>query len=377
VRNPFKVQRYGRGTPYIWHGMRFGPWMRLLADGGFDVTLNCMPRILGVTLTAPINSAVHHLSETVYRRRIAETRIAPPIFIIGHWRTGTTMLHELLGLDPALASPTTFQCMFPGTFLLTEKLVGRWTKAFLPKTRTLDNVEFGPDRPQEEEFGLLNLGIGTPYRSLAFPRQGPKGQRHVDLADLSAAERHAWEGAYLGLLRRFQLAHCDRRLVLKSPLHAARIPTLIRLFPDARFVYTARNPVDVYVSTLHMLKALSSSQGLQNPIPDDDAALVEYVLAMFERLFAAYGRDRFLIPAGRRAEIRYEDLTADPIAALRGVYRDLGLDFTAAEPAVAAWLDGRQGYRRNLYDRSPDGVAAVAERWRPYFTRFGYRAEVG
>ncbi len=372
VHNPFKVARTGRGTPYIWYGMRFGTWLRLLAGGGFDVTFNCLPRILGVTLLTPVNSAIHHLSEPFLRRRVAETAILPPVFIIGHWRTGTTMLHELLSLDPSLAAPTTYQCMFPSTFLVTEKLVGRWTRAFLPEKRTLDSVEFGPERPQEEEFGLLNLGIGTPYRSLAFPRQEPVGADYVDLAGLGEAERRRWASAYAGLVRRLQFARKGRRLVLKSPLHAARIPMLLRLFPEAGFVYIARNPRDVFPSTLHTLKALASSQGLQNPIPADDGPLKEYVLAMFERLFSAYERDRATIRTGRLVEIRYEDLVADPVEVLGRVYGGLGLDFGAARPVAAAWLASRPAYRRNVYWLDEPTAAIVRERWRPYCLRFGY-----
>ena len=68
-KGPFKVQRYGGWLLYFWHGMRFGAWARLLAHGRFDVTLNCIPNILTVTLWAPLNSALYYISEALYRRR--------------------------------------------------------------------------------------------------------------------------------------------------------------------------------------------------------------------------------------------------------------------------------------------------------------------
>ncbi|MCB1496736.1 MAG: sulfotransferase, partial [Bauldia sp.] len=166
VKNPFRIERFGGSSSYVWYGMRFGTWARLLASGGFDITLNCLPRILGVTLATPLNSALHRASQLAHGGRIRETRVQPPVFIIGHWRTGTTLLHELLDCDPRFAAPTTFQCMFPESFLMTQRLVRPWIKRLLPATRPFDNMSFGPDRPQEDEFALLNTGMRTPYRTL-------------------------------------------------------------------------------------------------------------------------------------------------------------------------------------------------------------------
>jgi hypothetical protein len=301
----------------------------------------------------------------------------PPIFIIGHWRTGTTLLHELLDCDPRLASPTTFQCMFPDSFLMTETMVSRLTKGAPSKTRSFDNMMLGPDLPQEEEFGLLNSGVGTPYVTLAFPRHEAAGMDYIDLEGLSAAERQRWEEAYLRLVRRFQFGR-DRPLVLKSPVHAARIRTLLKLFPDARFIYTARDPLDIWASHARMLKSHASNQGLHNPIPADDGWLRAYMLDMFDRLYEAYDRDRALIPSGHLAELRYEDLVADPKSALRRLYRTLDLGpFEPAESGITAYLEKRRDYQRNVNRVDQEERDLVGRRWARYRERFGYGVAVG
>ncbi|MEQ9688302.1 MAG: sulfotransferase [Bauldia litoralis] len=377
MTNPFRIERFGGTSSYVWYGMRFGTWARLLASGGFDVTLNCLPRILGVTLATPLNSALHQVSQVVHGRQIRKTAVEPPVFIIGHWRTGTTLLHELLDCDPRLAAPTTFQCMFPESFLITQRLVGPSIKKLLPATRPFDNMSFGPDRPQEDEFALLNSGVRTPYRTLAFPRHGPADLDHVDHQDLSPDERAAWRTAYATLLRRFQYSHGGRRLVLKSPFHAARIPSLLAMYPDARFVFTARDPHEVFVSHTRTLKVLASNQGLHNPIPDDDDWIHGFVLDVFEQLFDAYERDRRLIPAGRLHELRYEDLVADPQDRMRALYRQLDLgDFAPAEPGVTAYLDARKDYRRNVNRIDLADRDRVNRRWGAYLERFGYDTRV-
>ncbi len=373
-RHPFRIERQGEGLTYVWHGMRFRNWMKLLADGRFDVTFNCLPRILLVTLTAPLVSAVALVSEAVYGRRVGETCIRLPVFILGHWRTGTTLVHDLLACDPALAYPTTHQCLFPNTFLVSGRALNRVYGLLMPSKRPFDDMPVGLDRPQEEEFGLVNMGLGSLYRAFAFPRHGPPDLRYLDLDGLLDEERHDWETAYVTLLKRFQFV-ARRPLVLKSPPNTARLKTLSRLFPDARYIHIARNPLDVYASTVHMLRALISMQGLQNP-PQIDAWLREYVLAAFERMFAAYERDRRLVAEDRLVEIRFEDLLVDPKGVLADVYRVLGIgDFAAAEPRIDAYLAERAGHRRNEHHVSAADRRMIVERWRPYFDRFGYTTD--
>jgi hypothetical protein len=363
-RHPFRIERPGDGLVYLWHGMRLSTWLKLLADGGFDVTLNCLPRILAVMAGAPLVSALALVCRAVYGRRVAVTAVDTPVFVVGHWRTGTTLVHELLARDPAFGYPTTHQCFFPETFLVSGGAFNRLYGLLMPATRPFDDVPVGLDRPQEEEFGLVNMGAGSLYRAFAFPRHGPGDPRYLDLEGLSDDERRDWETTYGTLVKRLQLAW-KKPLVLKSPANTARIGTLMRLFPGARFIHIARDPFEVYPSTIRMLKGLMAVQGLQNP-PEIDGWIGEYVLSTFERMFAAYERDRHLIPDGRLVEVRYEDLVADPKGVLAGIYRDIDLgDFAAAEPGFDAYLAERAGHKRSRNLLGDDERQAIAVRWRP------------
>lgn len=97
----------------------------------------------------------------------------PPVFIIGHWRTGTTLLHELLILDPRHNFPNTYQCLEPNHFLLTEKFFKSYFNFLLPTRRPMDNMEAGWDKPQEDEFALCMMGQPSPYLDVAFPNNPP------------------------------------------------------------------------------------------------------------------------------------------------------------------------------------------------------------
>lgn len=373
-----EVHRHAGVTPYVWYGMRLGTWLKLLASGRFDVTLNRLPRILGVTLVAPFNSVFALLSEALHGARANRTPVTPPVIILGHWRTGTTLLQELLCCDPAHAFPTVYQCVFANSFLLAAPFAGAISALSPPPKRPFDDMPFGFNYPLEEEWAFANRGMGTPYLTFAFPRHGLQGERYLDLAALADKERAAWEEQFMWLVRRLQLAHGKKRLVLKSPCHTARIPTLLKLFPEARFIHIARNPFEVYLSTINAWRVFASDQGLQNPPSEGDEWPRDLVLEVFERLFSAYERDRHLIPDGHLAEVRYEDLVADPKAVLRGVYERLGLgDFAAAAPGIGAYADQRRDHRRNRFSLSDEDRCTVRTRLASYFRRFGYSLDQG
>lgn len=371
-RGPFKVYRHGGWALYFWHGMRLSTWWRLLRRGRFAVTLNCMPNIVAVTLAAPVNSLLYRVSELVYARRVAAVTLdEAPIFVLGHWRTGTTFLHDLLACDPRFGFPTTYECFFPHHFLLSERVARSWFNVFLPKKRPMDDVPVGVERPQEDEFALCNLGLPSPYMCMAFPRQGPVHMDYFDLRGLTDAEKQQWTDGFLWFIRRV-MAHQGKPLILKSPVHTARVRTLLEIFPNARFVHISRDPLDVFPSTLRLWKSLNSVQGLQNPA-HDDAWLDEFVLSNFERMFRCYEEDVGRIPDGQIAEIRYEDLVADPKGVLAALYAELGLgDMMQAQTPLDAYLSRTKDHKRNVHELDDETVSKVRARWGAYAARFGY-----
>jgi len=370
------IHRYGGRLIYFWFGMRFASLMKLFKRGHYSFTLNCVPDTLLLVLWSPVNSLLYRISEAKYRRKAEAVPLdQAPIFVMGHWRTGTTLMHDLFSVDPNLAYPTTYECFFPHHFLLTEGTLPKVMKVLLPKKRPQDDVPVGFDRPQEEEFGMMMLGEGTPYITHAWPRFGPADSDYLDFEGVTAAERSRWTRAYMWFYRRLVLKH-GKPLVMKSPANAARLKLLTELFPDARFIYMARNPLDVFPSTVKLWRALYSTQGLHNP-PYLDGWLDDYVLDMFVRLTERYEADRHLIPPGRLIELRYEDLVKDPLATMADIYRRLDIgDFAKAEPPMRAYLEAQAEHRVSDYDLPPELKRKIIERLGPYIDRFGYRQTV-
>src|SRR6266542_5002696 len=172
-------------TPRIWEGCDFFGWMRLLIRNRFAVGPAYVYIAVIVTFVSLFHTLLRFLQNVFWGSRVRRTPIdAAPLFIVGHWRTGTTLLHELLILDERHTYPTTYECLEPNHFLLTERFLPRLLPFLMPSRRPVDNMPAGWDRPQEDEFALCMLGQPSPYLTIAFPNRPPQDPEALDLDGL-------------------------------------------------------------------------------------------------------------------------------------------------------------------------------------------------
>jgi hypothetical protein len=357
-------------APRIWEGSDFFGWLRLLARNRFAVHPSCWYIAVIVTVVSFCHTLLRFLQEAIYGRGVRRTVIEhPPIFIIGHWRTGTTLLHEFLILDERHAYPTTYECLDPNHFLLTESLFTRWLRFLVPTRRPMDNMKAGFDRPQEDEFALCMLGQPSPYFTVAFPNHKPQCQEYFDLETIPPRALRRWKRAFKNFLKQITFRN-PKRLVLKSPPHTCRIPVLQKLFPGALFVHIVRDPYVVFPSTINLWKTLYRTHGLQKPT---FKGLDEHVFATFTRMYDRLEATRNLVNPQRFFEVRYEDLIKDPAAQLRSLYEHLDLGgFDAFLPRLEEYLATIKGYETNRYQLSPEERAEITRRWGNVIDRHGY-----
>lgn len=356
-------------TPRFWHGMTMSTWLRELRRNRFAVSPSRLA--MGVTITgvAAVNSALAAI-ERACAPRCKDSQTLAPLFILGHWRSGTTFLHELLIRDPRHTFANTYQCFTPHHFPLTERWLVPLIRKLLPRQRPMDNMEAGWERPMEDEFALQNLGIPTPYLSIMFPNHGSAYADHLTLRTLTPAQRQRWKDALSAFCQRLSRAD-GRRLVLKSPPHTARIRTILEIFPNARFIHVAREPHAMFRSSLDMWRTLNSEVGLQ--VVKNDNWLEFHVVETLCRMYEAYFEDRQLLAPYQLAELRYEDLVQDPLTTLRGTYERLGLgEFGLAESAVEEHLAALGNYQRNSHVDDDCWTSLVSLKWNQYAKHFGY-----
>jgi hypothetical protein len=362
-----------RWAPRAWIGCDAFGWFRLLLRNRLAVGWPYWYIAFIDSLGSLVNTLLRWTQEAVYGRRVARTKIAQaPLFILGHWRTGTTLLHELLILDQRHTYPTTYECFVPNHFLLTERFVKRFFGFVMPNRRPMDNMAAGWDRPQEDEFALCNLGLPSPYLSIAFPNHPPQYPKYLDLEGIPAEALARWKRTFLWFLKHVTYNE-PKRIVLKSPPHTCRIKVLLEMFPDACFVNIVRNPYTLFASTVNLWKSLNRAHGLQRPT---DAGLEDYVLATFCRMHDRLEATRGLVAPERFYDLRYEELVKDPLSEMRALYEHLRLGgFEQVQPALESYLAGVGEYQTNRYELAPHWRAEVARRWRPYFERYGYPLE--
>ncbi len=356
--------------PPVWFGMPLVPWLRLLVRYRFRVSPRHWLRALSTTLIAPLNSLLGCYTTAIYGWRLARTQVTAPLFVVGHWRSGTTLLHELLALDPRHAWPDGYACFCPVHFRRTRYVLRALLAWAVPKQRPMDSMAFDLALPQEDEFALLFMGAPSPYESLAFPFASGRQMTRLDPALLDAREQARFDRAMRRFFASVMLGQEERRLVLKSPPHMGRLETLARLYPKLKVVHIVRDPRAVIPSMIKMMTILGPLMQLNGRLPEQPVtALFRNYALLFERFQAG----RAQLPPDALVEIRYEDLVADPIAVLRDLYARLDLgDFAPLEQALCQQVEAGRFRRASLPPLTAAQRQAIEAYGADTLRRYGY-----
>lgn len=357
----------------VWHGISLDVWLKIMRGRWGKVSVRRYPLVATITVFSMFTLVTKVMVHVVFGKKIAHTEITQdPVFVLGHFRSGTTWLHETLANDPAFCGTSSIACFNPDGFVLGRVLATSIMTMFAPKTRPMDNVTVDADTMQEDEIGLLLSGAPTPYQSLLLPCEPADTFPQAEISKLEPDQLQAFRAIWLGFLRKVQFCHPGKRLLLKSPLHTTRIDEIIQLFPNAKFVHIVRDPYKILASNLKTLASMKISQGLQDHIPTD-AVLQTRTLENFVTFHEQYDAKKHLIPPQNLVTIRYEDLRADVPGVLRRVYEALELgDFDAVADSYVKAAEHTRAYKANKLNISPEVMALVDEKWHRYFEQYGY-----
>jgi hypothetical protein len=287
---------------------------------------------------------------------------------VGHWRSGTTHLHNLISRDPNFACPTAYQCLFPEHFIFSQA-GGALFNAIAPPKRPMDNVAFSADTPHEDEFALAADSGLSPYICIWFPRTARRPYSGFDPCELDPKDLEKWKASLQLFMKKLTLSE-GKRIALKSPPHFGRIRTILEIFPQAKFVHIVRDPYMVYASTHKLWRSGLAWSHLQIPTPE---LVDETILSWYVELFGLFERDRGLIPPGALHELKFEDLEISPMECMERMYAELGIPgFPDFKPALSAYLESIKSYEKNRHALSEADREKVAARWRSTFEKYGY-----
>lgn len=341
-------------------------WLQLQRSWNIPVSLALTARTV---LQGGLNSLFGFCQTALAGQNRASVTTEGAVFVLGFWRSGTSLLHELLCLDSRFGYPTTYACLNPHHFILSEKAVLARSKK--QARRVQDNMVMTMQTPQEDEFGLMCLGARSPYEGIILPQNFGQSLSLADLDNLTPVEARHWRRTFIQFYRGVALRNHGKPLVLKSPAHSYRVEALRSLLPDARFVVITRNPYEVFESTVRTYRALAGKYGMEPPLPDDEVR--DIILA--ERL---YFEDKLLraireLPKEQLTIVRFEDLIADPVAVAEGIYARLGLpDFEKVRGKLQQEALRRKQYRPEATLPDEYWKGRIARAWKHIFEYYGY-----
>lgn len=297
----------------------------------------------------------------------------PPVFIVGHMRSGTTHLHNLLAASGQFATVPPVLAGMPWEALGLGRIMRPFIDPYLPETRFMDAVRVQPDSPTEDEVALANMGGLSYYHALYFPRRFARTYARGLLLDgCSQAELEGRRRTLARYVDKMARRGGGRPLLLKNPAYTAQIARILELWPQAHIIHIHRDPCAVFASTRRALAAVLGELSLQSHAHVDIDAVV---LDLYPRMMARLLKDMRALPPEQAVHVGFAELERAPMAELARIWRALDLgDFTAAEPRIAAYRASIADYRKGDAALSDADTARVSQAWEPCFARLGYRA---
>ncbi len=340
----------------------------------YKTELKYIPRATVITLINLINSPFRLNERIITNKKIKSLDIKQdPVFIIGHWRSGTTLLHTLLTQDKQMAYVSTYQSVFPESiFVQPGKFIFKnFTDLLIPATREGDNVRLNPDFPQEEEFTLGSKHPSSFYYFWFFPKKTLEFyDKFISLKNINSGQLENWKRDYKTLIKKACLNTGKPVFLSKNPPNTARIKLLLEMFPNAKFIHIYRNPVLVFLSTMKFYTTMMPHLQFHSI---SEERLQEYIIEVYKNLMHQFLYDKKLIPEKNFIELRFEDLESKPLAKIEKIYNKLDLPgFNSAKLAFERYIEATSGYKKNKHKIKKDTLEKVKDEWSFTMKKWNY-----
>lgn len=300
-----------------------------------------------------------------------------PIFIIGHWRSGTSFLQYLLGQDPQFGFMNKFQVVFPDIFLSS----GSFLKPLIERipenvnlVRDAKNmsVNLDLDSPSEIEIALTTMiSPASLHWGHIFPESATEYfNKYLFFDSADSNDIETWKRDYRYLINKTSLKNGGRQLLIKSPGNTARTDKLLQMYPNARFIFIHRNPYDVFYSSKKLWDTMLDNLAVE----DIGNQKVEgEIINVYQKLMKRYLEQRKSIPEKQLAEIHFEDFVSQPVNELRKVYNQLELEgFENAHEHFHKFLNQKTEGKSSDYNYETRIVEKINANWKFAFKEWNY-----
>jgi len=347
--------------------------LRLLAQNRFKIYPVYLPRILYNFGLSSLLLPLRFIEHLKFSKKIKATKITnDPIFIIGHWRSGTTYLHNILSLDKNLGIFTTFSAFVPSIFLGFEDFFKPIVSKYMPTKRPMDNIKMDADYPQEEEYAIAALCPYSVHNSICFSQNPSRYNKYVFMENVENKEIEEWKKTYIYILKKATIYNNGKQLVLKNPSNTARVKQLLDMFPNAKFIHIYRNPYRIYRSMMKFLTIIGPLYCVQKPPTIHE--LEAQILTVYKKMYKKYFKEKKLIPKENLIEIRYEEFITDPINRIKEIYNYLSLPgYKKSEKLFIDYKNSQRNFKTSKYEPDEETKKRITKEWEFAFSEFGYK----
>lgn len=338
--------------------------------GGLSLrgALHLLPWIAKLIILEPFR-----LVEVIFFERKINNHIITqsPIFILGHYRSGTTYLQRLFSFDSRFGHMSVIQQVAPELMLLYEKpltKIMQWVSNLFKAQNHFHRVQHDWSYPGEEDIALMSLlSKYSATWALMFPKKFKNHfNQSIHLND--SFEKDKWRQDYTYLLNKISLKNRQKQLVLKSPPNTGRINKLKELFPDAKFVFISRNPYELFASMKRLwlvtinYHSLGSTKGID---------IDELIFEGFEILLKAYLEQKVSLSQGELIEIDYQELVAYPVSAMSKIYSQLRLpEFELCKAPIERFAKIQKSYERLNHTLPEELMQRIKTKWEIYIKEY-------
>ncbi len=277
--------------------------------------------------------------DKIFYPELQDQNIEQPIFIVGNFRSGTTLLHRLLAKDNSFTgmktweiylAPTILQRKFYHWVLNINRFIGNPIQRIINSfEKTLKKYAYihPSGLNQIEEDGHIFFHLFSTYNLFAFFPFPELVRNYIYYDDeIPESQKEEEMAYYQGVLKRHMYSNKGKRYISKSPTYSAKVRTLHKQFPDAKFINLVRSPLRVIPSSVSMYSQHWKIYGE----PEEDYPQTGSEVIREQAKFWYLYPHRYLknLPSDQYVMVRYKDLTVDPKTTIKNIYRKLGIEMT-------------------------------------------------
>lgn len=356
------------------------PYRRLLASIEQDVQLHTLGRVLTFSYVARALRNRLFMTDALHRTpAVLAESIDSPVVIAGQGRTGTSILFELLALDPNHRAPLAWEAASP-VAPPPDTLASDITREQIAETVNEFWADIQPEIMAAHEFRwdlpvecprLMESDFTCDWWAMLYAAWSYLGWRQQNNPDTA----YDW---HKNVLRVLQHGQPRRRWLLKSPAHLWALDSLLARYPDAKIIHTHRDPVKTIPSTISLTNIVRASRA-ENV---DVKALAPMVVMGYEGGLRKVMAERAAgtIPRAQIVDVHFHDLMRDAVGTVQAAYHHLGLEFSEAfAQAIRRYLEEkpREKFGKHRYAAEDYGLTngELRERFRFYMDHYGVELE--